>query len=180
MLAGVCSHMYISVNRCQTSLQKTIGAPMQAHEAATMQASLTVTTERLHAFEEKINSRLDALTVVGRTLMLSAEKRHRVVLHAASTNPEPAIAIAPRTVFPRPNPAEPNPRVARATPPTPRIRATPYQPCAQRHLGEDTRRLPMPVHQLLFRLTVTTRRAFLRYAIGERRATCGGKEEKED
>lgn len=29
-----------------------------------MQASLTVTTERLHALEEKIDGKLDALTVV--------------------------------------------------------------------------------------------------------------------
>jgi hypothetical protein len=39
-----------------------------------MQASLTVTTERLHALEEKINSKLDTLTVVECSPMLSAEK----------------------------------------------------------------------------------------------------------
>ena len=73
MLAGVCSSAYVSVNRCQSSLQKTIGEPLQAREAAVMQATLTVTTERLHAFEGKINSKLDALTAVECSLILSAE-----------------------------------------------------------------------------------------------------------
>jgi hypothetical protein len=40
-----------------------------------MQTSLTVTTERLHAFEEKINSKLDALTAVKCSLILSGKKR---------------------------------------------------------------------------------------------------------
>jgi hypothetical protein len=40
-----------------------------------MQASLTVTMERLHALEEKIDSRLDALTAVECIPMLSAEKK---------------------------------------------------------------------------------------------------------
>jgi hypothetical protein len=40
-----------------------------------MQASLTVTTERLHALEEKINGKLDALTTVECCPMLSAEKK---------------------------------------------------------------------------------------------------------
>ena len=64
MLAGACSSAYISVNRCQSSLQKTIGEPLQSREAATMQASLTVMTERLRALEESIHSKLDALTAV--------------------------------------------------------------------------------------------------------------------
>jgi hypothetical protein len=40
-----------------------------------MQASLTVTTERLHAFEEKINSKFDALTAVECSLMLLNDKK---------------------------------------------------------------------------------------------------------
>jgi hypothetical protein len=67
-------HLYASVNRCQSSLQKTIGEPVQSREVTMMQASLTVTTERLHALEEKINSKLDALTAVECSPMLSAEK----------------------------------------------------------------------------------------------------------
>ncbi|KAI0282781.1 hypothetical protein BGY98DRAFT_906168, partial [Russula aff. rugulosa BPL654] len=51
-------------NRCQSSLQKTIGEPVQSREVAMIQAGLTVTTERLHAIEENINSKLDALTAV--------------------------------------------------------------------------------------------------------------------
>jgi hypothetical protein len=46
---------------------------LQAREAAVMRATLTVTTERLHAAEEKINSKLDALTAVECSLMFSAE-----------------------------------------------------------------------------------------------------------
>ena len=38
-----------------------------------MQASLTVTTERLHALDEKINTKLDALTAVECRLMLCGE-----------------------------------------------------------------------------------------------------------
>ncbi len=38
-----------------------------------MQASLTVTAERLHALEEKMYSKLDALTAVECSPMLSAE-----------------------------------------------------------------------------------------------------------
>ncbi|KAI0000857.1 hypothetical protein BJV77DRAFT_246156 [Russula vinacea] len=52
------------INRCQSSLQRTIGEPAQAREAVMMQASLTVTTERLHALDEKINTKLDALTAL--------------------------------------------------------------------------------------------------------------------
>lgn len=57
-------HIYAPVNRCQSSLQRMIGEPAQAREAVMMQASLTVTTERLHALDEKINTKLDALTAV--------------------------------------------------------------------------------------------------------------------
>ncbi|KAI9510292.1 hypothetical protein F5148DRAFT_1147636 [Russula earlei] len=50
------------LNRCQSSLQKTIGEPAQARETAAMQACLAVTTERLRTLEEKINSKVDAVT----------------------------------------------------------------------------------------------------------------------
>jgi hypothetical protein len=44
-----------------------------------MQTSLTVTTERLHAFEEKINSKFDALTAVECSLMLLDDlKKYRL------------------------------------------------------------------------------------------------------
>jgi hypothetical protein len=43
---------------------------MQVHEATSMQASLTLTSERLHTLEVKINSRLDALTAVSCNPML--------------------------------------------------------------------------------------------------------------
>ncbi|KAI0002143.1 hypothetical protein BJV74DRAFT_34673 [Russula compacta] len=55
------------INRCQSSLQKTIGEPAQARDATITQASLTVTTERLHALEEKLNSKLDVLTTLLQT-----------------------------------------------------------------------------------------------------------------
>jgi hypothetical protein len=63
-----------SVNRCQSSIQKTIGEPAHAREATTMHASLAVLTERLHTLEDKMNSKLDALTAVESSPMLSAEE----------------------------------------------------------------------------------------------------------
>lgn len=48
---------------------------MQAREVTMMQASLTVTMERLHALEEKIDSRLDVSTAVECIPMLSAQKK---------------------------------------------------------------------------------------------------------
>lgn len=65
MLVILCLYACVPVNRCQSSLQRTIGEPAQARDATITQASLTVTTERLHALEEKLNSKLDALTTVG-------------------------------------------------------------------------------------------------------------------
>jgi hypothetical protein len=67
--ASICcliasSSASVSVSRCQSSLQKAIGDPIQAHQAIAMQAGLTLTSERLHALEDKTNSRLDALTTV--------------------------------------------------------------------------------------------------------------------
>ena len=79
MLAGACSFAYISVNRCQSSLQKTIGEPLQSREAAAMQASLTVMTERQRALEESIYSKLDGLTAVECSLMFSHRRKHRSV-----------------------------------------------------------------------------------------------------
>jgi hypothetical protein len=67
MLSMACSSgsvISISVNRCQSSLQKAIGEPMQAHQATAMEANLTLTSERLHSLEDKLNSRLDVLTAV--------------------------------------------------------------------------------------------------------------------
>lgn len=123
--------LYVSVNRCQSSLQKTIGEPVQSREVAMIQAGLTVTTERLHAIEENINSKLDALTAVECSPMLSAEKTsNQILLHVASSSSEPVDAISPRAVFQRPNPTEPNSRAACATPADPPIRTTPHKPCA--------------------------------------------------
>ena len=48
-----------------------------------MQANFTVTTERLHALEENINSKLDALTVVECSPMLSAENKTSNQIHSA-------------------------------------------------------------------------------------------------
>lgn len=105
MLAGVCSRAYISVNRCQSSLQKTIGAPMQACDAAMMQASLTVTTERLHAFEEKINSKLDALTAVECSPILSAEKGHRIHSARSFYKPKTSYRNRSKSSFRTPKPS---------------------------------------------------------------------------
>ncbi|KAI0302410.1 hypothetical protein B0F90DRAFT_215093 [Multifurca ochricompacta] len=55
------------INRCQSSLQKTIGDPVQAREATAIQASLTLTTERLHALEGKISCKLEALITLLQT-----------------------------------------------------------------------------------------------------------------
>ena len=145
-----------------------------------MQASLTVTTERLHAFEEKINGKLDALTAVECSPMLSAEETsNHIILHVASSSSKPVDSISPRAVFARPNPAKPNPRAACATPPDPPVRAASHKHRAQRHLREDTRRLPVSMHRQLFEPIY---RAFPPYVIGrgERRATFGGKKKKKD
>ena len=105
MLAGVCSRAYISVNRCQSSLQKTIGAPMQARDAAMMQAGLTVTAERLHAFEEKINSKLDALTAVECTPILSTEKGHRIHSARSFCKPKTNYRDRSKSSFRTPKPS---------------------------------------------------------------------------
>ncbi|KAI0294447.1 hypothetical protein BC826DRAFT_1012433 [Russula brevipes] len=55
------------INRCQSSIQKTIGEPAQAREVTTMHASLAVLTERLHTLEDKMNNKLDALTALVQT-----------------------------------------------------------------------------------------------------------------
>lgn len=52
------------VNRCQSFLQKAIGDPVQAREAASIQANLTLALERLNTLDDKINGKLDSLTVV--------------------------------------------------------------------------------------------------------------------
>ncbi|KAI9441703.1 hypothetical protein H4582DRAFT_1780597, partial [Lactarius indigo] len=52
------------VNRCQSFLQKAIGDPVQAREAASIQANLTLALERLNALDDKINGKLDSLTAV--------------------------------------------------------------------------------------------------------------------
>jgi hypothetical protein len=147
-----------------------------------MQASLTVTTERLHALEEKINTKLDALTAVECSSMLSVGKKtsNYIILHIASSSSKSDDPFSPRAVFAHPNPAEPNPRAACATPPDPPVRATSHKHRAQRHLGEDTRRLPVhmyrqlfePIHRAFPPLYVTTE--------GEGRSTRGGKKKKKD
>ncbi|KAH9036181.1 hypothetical protein EDB85DRAFT_804398 [Lactarius pseudohatsudake] len=52
------------VNRCQSFLQKAIGDPVQAREAASIQANLTLALERLNTLDDKINGKLDSLTAV--------------------------------------------------------------------------------------------------------------------
>ncbi|KAH9006102.1 hypothetical protein EDB86DRAFT_2795112 [Lactarius hatsudake] len=51
-------------NRCQSFLQKAIGDPVQAREAASIQANLTLALERLNTLDDKINGKLDSLTAV--------------------------------------------------------------------------------------------------------------------
>lgn len=183
MLVIVCSYntyIFAPVNRCQSSLQRTIGEPAQAREAAMMHASLTVTTERLQALEEKINSKLDALTAVQSSPILLAEKTsNHIVLHVAPSSSKPVDSISPRAVFARPESAEPDPRAACATPPDPPVRAASHKHRAQRHLGEDTPRLPVSMYRQLFE---PTQCAFPPYATigGECRATFGDKKKKED
>jgi len=105
-----------------------------------MQASLTMTTQRLHALEEKIDSKLDALTLVECSPMLSAEKKtsNQIPLHVASSSSKSVDAISPRAVFLHPNAAEPNSRAACATSPDPPVRSASHKPRTQCHLGEDT------------------------------------------
>jgi hypothetical protein len=67
--AHICSLLYTYaqphlVNRCQSFLQKAIGDPVQAREAASIQANLTLALERLSALDNKTNGRLESLTAV--------------------------------------------------------------------------------------------------------------------
>ena len=104
-----------------------------------MRADLTVTKERLQALEEKINSKLDALTAVESSPIISAENTsNHIVSPVASSNSKPVDSISPRAVLARPESADPNYRAACATPPDPPVRATPHKHRAQRHLGKDT------------------------------------------
>ena len=64
MRAAVHSSATLLVNRCQSLLQKAIGDPVQAREAASIQANLTLALERLNALDDKINVKLDSLTAV--------------------------------------------------------------------------------------------------------------------
>jgi hypothetical protein len=106
MLASVCSPAYISVNRCQSSLQKTIGEPLQAREAATMQASLTVIAERLRASEERIYSKLDALTAVGCSPMFSQLGKRRIVRSVCSLSKhKTSYRSRSKSSFPSPKPS---------------------------------------------------------------------------
>ncbi|KAI0266478.1 hypothetical protein BC834DRAFT_985254 [Gloeopeniophorella convolvens] len=57
------------VNRCQSSLQTVVGEPAQAREIDAVLTTLTITKERLHALEDKINDKLEALTTVSPTLI---------------------------------------------------------------------------------------------------------------
>lgn len=144
-----------------------------------MQASLTVTAERLRALEDKLNGKLDALTAVECSPMLFVEKTpNHVILHVASSNSKPAVAISPRAVFARPVPAKPNPRAACANSPDPPVRAASHKHRAQRHLGEDTRGLPVSTLRQLFE---PIHRVFPPYATigGERRAKAKKKKEDE-
>jgi len=94
------------INRCQASLQKTIGEPLQAREAATMQASLTVVTERLRALEERTYSKLDALTVVECSLMFSHRRRHQIVRSAYSfSKHKTSCRSRSKNSFPKPKPS---------------------------------------------------------------------------
>ena len=145
-----------------------------------MQASLTVTTERLQALEEKINSKLDALTAVESSPMLSEEKTsNHIVLHVASSSSKPVDPISPRAGFARPESAEPDPRAACATPPDPPVRAASHKHRARRHLGEDNPRLPVSMYRQLFE---PTQRAFPPCATIDREcsATFGDKKKKKD
>jgi len=106
MLASACSPAYISVNRCQASLQKTIGEPLQAREAATMQASLTVITERLRALEERTYSKLDALTAVECSFMFSHRRKHRIVRSVCSSSKhKTSCRSRSKNSFPAPKPS---------------------------------------------------------------------------
>ena len=109
-----------------------MGEPVQSREVNMMQASLAVTTERLHALEEKINSKLDALTAVECSPMLSAENKtsNHILLHVASSSSKPIDTIPPRAVFLRPNTAEPNSRATCASPPDSPVRTTSHKPRA--------------------------------------------------
>ena len=62
------------VNRCQSFLQKAIGDPVQAREAASIQANLTLALERLSAHDDKINGKLDSLTVVSHSESLTLQR----------------------------------------------------------------------------------------------------------
>jgi hypothetical protein len=106
MLAGACSSAYISVNRSQSSLQKTIGEPLQSREAATMQASFTVMTERLRALEESTYSKLDALTAVECSPMFSQWRKHRSVRPACSfSKRKTSCRSRSKSSFPSPKPS---------------------------------------------------------------------------
>ena len=103
-----------------------------------MRADLTVTKERLQTLEEKINSKLDALTAVECSPILSVENTsNRLVMPVASSNSKPVDPISSRAVLARPESAEPNHRAACATASDPPVRATPHKHRAQRHLGKD-------------------------------------------
>jgi hypothetical protein len=104
-----------------------------------MRADLTVTKERLQTLEDKINSKLDALTVVESSPIISAENTsNHIVLPVASSSSQSVDPISPGAVLARPESAEPNHRAACATPPDPPVHATPHKHGAQRHFGKNT------------------------------------------
>lgn len=150
MLAIVRSRTTPLVNRCQSFLQKAIGDPVQAREAASIRADLTLALERLNAHDDKINSKLDSLTIVSYSQYMTLQRESsKINLYAAPPNAKPNVAITSRTNFVPAKPAEPNPRTPRAAPSYPPIRSTPHRHRAQCYHREDSRRLP--VHQALFR-----------------------------
>ncbi len=149
MLAIVHSRTTPLVNRCQSFLQKAIGDPVQAREAASIQANLTLALERLNALDDKINGKLDSLTAVQWILdALARTTIKKINPYAALPDAKPNVAIPPRTIFVLARPAEPNRRTPRATPPYPPVRSAPHRRRAQCRHREDLR--GMPVHQTVF------------------------------
>ena len=101
-------------------------------------------------------------------------------LHAASSNSNPVIAVSPRAVLVRSNPAEPDPRAASAAAPDRSVSAAPYKYRAQCHLGEDTRRWLSVSRSMLKPIRDTSGFELHATIERERRATLWGKETKTD